>query len=84
MEMLAATVWVALRPTPSLLPSPSLEQLTDLRMPGGVAGVPLPVQGSGGKQLFSCPSSLCGRKPETQTGMREGLVTGARRADLGA
>lgn len=90
MEMLAAA-WTCLpvAATVSVFwPLPSLLQITELQMRGRVAGVPLPVRGpvltAVESSSLAALLSRCGRKPETQTGMREGLVTAARRADLGA
>lgn len=62
-------------------------QITWIQMSSGVAGVSLspgagPRSGSVGEQSFRRRSSRCGRKPETQAGMRQGLVAAALRSDL--
>lgn len=41
-----------------------------------------PRSGSGGEQSFHRRSSRCRRKPETQAGMRQGLVAAVLRSDL--
>lgn len=76
--------WLQLFQCSGLLPflSPSPEQISKLQMSGGVAGVPSPgARPPSPRPWKALLFSRCGRKPETQTGMREGLVTAARCVD---